>query len=472
MGHDTHFLQRLSRVERNEVELALGLYRDPGLVKQLLRHEQLPESADRVALSLGHPTRGPFVVVARSGHFITCLGKDMKPYDLPVLTRTQLDDAAKRFDRARAAWRASEAPEEKRASQQLNNRVWRDGHRLSREDFASLAALQPIVGRDYLSMANYCLKSFMQELPLNAADPRPLAARSELLKMLWDGFWAVGHYAALAASGGSEPFTDNREQLANGLVLLCRFSALYGWLPVTARIIWAVSRLGGLAPGILKAAHHQSQFGSEMIQLGLGLAGMSLARPSLRRELRKAFKRDARTGELSSGRPESMREGAASFATMMLTMLDAPEEHLSEALARARSTVIDSRDDFPKSSSFHFDVEAQVSDDFAMAWALNLNLPLKNDPGLIQYLVGALPWLSTVPAEALYLSREALRGVPEFVPADGIGMVEALDFGPRQETVRRDDRIGRNERCRCGSGKKFKRCCGDASKPATMAMAA
>jgi len=35
------------------------------------------------------------------------------------------------------------------------------------------------------------------------------------------------------------------------------------------------------------------------------------------------------------------------------------------------------------------------------------------------------------------------------------------DHGPRPEPVRRvEPKVGRNELCPCGSGKKFKKCCG------------
>ena len=33
-------------------------------------------------------------------------------------------------------------------------------------------------------------------------------------------------------------------------------------------------------------------------------------------------------------------------------------------------------------------------------------------------------------------------------------------LGPRQEPVQRADTPGRNDPCSCGSGKKFKKCCG------------
>ncbi|TMU01862.1 zinc chelation protein SecC, partial [Halomonas sp. ATBC28] len=34
-------------------------------------------------------------------------------------------------------------------------------------------------------------------------------------------------------------------------------------------------------------------------------------------------------------------------------------------------------------------------------------------------------------------------------------------MGPRVESVRREDTPGRNDPCNCGSGKKYKKCCGN-----------
>ena len=46
MGHDTHFLERLSRVSESHTSLALSLYRDPGLVKEIFRRSEIPEGAE------------------------------------------------------------------------------------------------------------------------------------------------------------------------------------------------------------------------------------------------------------------------------------------------------------------------------------------------------------------------------------------------------------------------------------------
>lgn len=78
-GHDVHFLERLERLSTPETELALPLYQDPLLIRALLEQIRLPEGAARVALSLGDGPRGPFVVIARDGHFVTCLAEGMSP---------------------------------------------------------------------------------------------------------------------------------------------------------------------------------------------------------------------------------------------------------------------------------------------------------------------------------------------------------------------------------------------------------
>jgi hypothetical protein len=100
-GHDVHFLERLERLSTPETELALSLYQDPLLIRALLEQLRLPEGATRVALSLGDQERGPFVVVARDGHFVTCLAEGMSAGDHPVIPRGQLDAVVRRVTEIR-----------------------------------------------------------------------------------------------------------------------------------------------------------------------------------------------------------------------------------------------------------------------------------------------------------------------------------------------------------------------------------
>ncbi len=41
------------------------------------------------------------------------------------------------------------------------------------------------------------------------------------------------------------------------------------------------------------------------------------------------------------------------------------------------------------------------------------------------------------------------------------------DGGERPQTVKKGKKIGRNDPCICGSGKKYKKCCGSLKKQAT-----
>jgi hypothetical protein len=91
MPHDEDFLRRLDRVSPTWVEVALNLYRDHERVRYVLEHANSPERADRVAISLNDPRTGPFVVVARTGSFVTVLKEGMSPGPLPIITRAQLD---------------------------------------------------------------------------------------------------------------------------------------------------------------------------------------------------------------------------------------------------------------------------------------------------------------------------------------------------------------------------------------------
>jgi hypothetical protein len=65
--------------------------------------------AARIALSLGDGERGPFVVVARDGHFVTCLAEGMSPGDHPVIPRGQLDGIARRVTEIRSRFDAAMA---------------------------------------------------------------------------------------------------------------------------------------------------------------------------------------------------------------------------------------------------------------------------------------------------------------------------------------------------------------------------
>jgi len=86
MGHAMHFLSRLSRVEGDHRARALALYRDRALLDRVLaRVSRLPETISRIAIALEDTRHGPFVIVTRSGEFITCLAQGMHCSQHPIV---------------------------------------------------------------------------------------------------------------------------------------------------------------------------------------------------------------------------------------------------------------------------------------------------------------------------------------------------------------------------------------------------
>jgi preprotein translocase subunit SecA len=64
-----------------------------------------------------------------------------------------------------------------------------------------------------------------------------------------------------------------------------------------------------------------------------------------------------------------------------------------------------------------------------------------------------------VPSRGARASRPAF-GAPARAGEPGRPRDERAEEGPRPEPVRKGERVGRNDPCPCGSGKKYKRCCG------------
>jgi preprotein translocase subunit SecA len=74
----------------------------------------------------------------------------------------------------------------------------------------------------------------------------------------------------------------------------------------------------------------------------------------------------------------------------------------------------------------------------------------------------SLPWVAGLAsAEELYYPQDMARALGIDWTPDLIEQVYARHLGARREPLARQaPRVGRNEPCPCGSGKKFKKCCG------------
>src|SRR5205823_2468253 len=101
-------------------QLALTLYRDPGLVRVLLAQIDFDEGVERAALALDDGGDGPFVIVTKEGRFVTCLARGMRPDPTqPVISRAKLDGIRGDFGAFREKFRTAEALDPGRRSSLL-----------------------------------------------------------------------------------------------------------------------------------------------------------------------------------------------------------------------------------------------------------------------------------------------------------------------------------------------------------------
>ena len=244
MGHDHHFLSRLDRFATPEVELALSLYRDHLLVRLLLKQAKLPDGADRVAISLDDPVQGPFIIVARDGGFVTCLGRGMmKPGRHPIITRKELDritaqfnDVRERFDLAISLTGGQ--------VMKLYNRLFRAGPWLTREEARALVALQPLVWTELYKSYFELLHEIEETRPIfrNVRKLKPL--RRELLRLTWDFIWAIAHLIVLLGLNGRAFFDAVGEQGVPFLRVLLPSAVSQTSFLIWARTAWAAAHIG------------------------------------------------------------------------------------------------------------------------------------------------------------------------------------------------------------------------------------
>jgi len=437
MGHDAHFLSRLSRVSREHTELALSLYRDPELVRDVFRRSDVPESAPRVAVSLADPVEGPFVVLERDGHFVTCLGAGMRASDLPLVTRAKLDAVASRLERLREqmeAARRAAGTDEKDLSLPLLRKLTHEPENISREDVMGLRAWLSVTSG---SLLGWCIDT-LSKLHLEAERMR---------------------------SGGAAPDVRERRRLALGRALEALSIALqvlaadvHAYAPafpepirvdilkllVTTPDMHLCERtlartLNGLARGgkwLLGPAKEIARKSPNFGQYRLVLRAIGQGQPKLRAEVAKAM--ESIWGVDAAAMPAAWDEAQQRIEHVradVLADVRAQNPHFTDESARGV---------WGPATMAHFGR--------AIAFRGNRN-PLT---------IG-LPVVSMLEPEDLYPPQAVqsvfpVRDTPEL--ADVFADEMHRWFAP--EPARREAAPGRNDPCPCGSGRKHKKCCGAA----------
>ncbi len=462
MPHDAHFLERLDRVDRKHVELALGLYRDHELVRYILSHTRLAEGVERIAIALEEGSEAPHIIVARTGAFVTCLGRGMSTGVLPVVTRAHLDGLASKFQRVREGLELAK----KRGVDEtrLLDRIESAGPAITREEFlAACAILGPAVPLLFGVYADWA--QAIQELhPLlqttrRSAAPQKTRAERELAR----GAWACAHAAMILVDSASREwvhewasFPEHSTGSAWGVLVS------QGTFPFVMRAAWLAGRLGKPMLASYKERFAKPSHAIELREAGLGLACMALRHGALRSEVLKVL----RSPPEADGQDATAMAPQYTYFAELAALVEAKEDSLrTEAIDLGRKMVVERTRALPAGSPYCFTEASQVPEDLVLPalfslWYDALNGERAGDLTLIGVVAA-----SQARAEDFYYPSEAIRALGSRDSHDlqdaGQSLVEIhrrLLGTPK--TVVRAPQPGRNDPCPCGSGKKYKKCHG------------
>jgi hypothetical protein len=472
MGHAVHFLQRIERLSPAQADLALTLYREPELVAHVLGRVRLPDGAERVALALENAPGGPHVIVTRDGRFVTCLGAGMSVSDCPVVSRPQIDHASDKLEALRATLAGGQSE-----TRRLYRRLMERGSGLSREDFTALAALAPILGKEYVGMAldvcRYVLRFHNRHHRGKYRKLTP-ALRDEL-HHYWTFSWALGHLAALCGERPDDVqalWADDGRVFQSTVQTMLAASLAGSNTPIVMRSLWAVARAGRMLLAEVRQQFQEARMAGNLLIYGMALVAIGLRHRRTQGEVSKALARYRRSLQVSGpedNEDKEDNEGNDSRAREQLViMLEQQFEPDLQERARTAHRNTGARGlvrytaYFPEDAPLRFTRAEDVPDELAMPALMHLHSDLFASTEDILFGLMMLPWLATVDGPSLYLPAQILdQGRSLFDPEE---LAQRIDKHHRADVAmqpaRAEARPGRNEPCPCGSGKKYKRCCG------------
>ena len=448
VGHDAHFLQRLDRVTRTEMDFALNLYRDHESVRWLLARARVPEGTDRIAIALTDDPEPAHIVVARSGSFVTCLARGMTIGSTPRITREQLD----RYVSQSHGLRERLQMDEVRGTNYFR-RIIVSGRRLSREDFIPYVQLMPLVDASMLCNFFELSKRLLESAPDVIAEARKSRPDEEVLHNYWNLYHAVSHLCVLVGVGVDavwrffEAAPLARKNFPSSMWLVCRHGLLSGM----TRAGWTCARIGNdvflhMMDMLLNPNAVTHTITGWACATGAGLKSDP--------RVRDAFS----TGLGPEDRPRkddslfiiSMREFANTMkdpAGTRRTGLRAAEDRLATIMSDEAFKNLGPEELASLLPAVFGSLEFGAVDAIAHGW--------------FDLVADAVATTVDVAPETLYFPR---AWIEEYDPPWTIDDTRRLLELPTLEakkvaTVKNVAAVGRNEQCPCGSGRKFKKCC-------------
>jgi hypothetical protein len=466
MSHDAHFLTRLARLEREHAEIALGLYHDSELVQHILTVADIPADSERVALCLGTPEAGPFLIVARDGGFVTCLGEGMQLREgQPVIPRHRLDKISESLESLRSLVADARAGGRRRTMRKLA-RVYEAGSGLSQEEFDDLSRWLPLLNVDFLR-AHMDRVELCHRLVEHLSRFKKIKRRQdEALHEYWRSSWAVAHLTMLLGSDGGETLRELFTALEEDEVGPPGTFAQLPWtlirLGVTSfgcRGAWAASKIPTFVVPHAKRRFlsHEATFLTSITD-GLSLAAIGLRHRRYQGEVRKTFAKFTTDFGDSATLADIVRGMSGPYFEQHVDNPDLYRDHFIDISRKLLRGVYGH---LPEEQLALLD---QLPPEIPTALFLSLPQNFHGDPDALRGMFERLPWITGIEARDFYLPEPFVVTMRQpWTREEGM-----LLYEPRREVgvhrpqpvVRSEPKIGRNAPCPCESGKKYKRCCG------------
>ena len=442
----------------DHLELAMALYTDHELLRLVLQRAKIPAGAERVAVSLDSVHDGPFVVLTRGGAFVTCLGKHMKAHGLPVIRRSELEAAARDIDRMRERLdrvRQLERESEEESTLESFRRLAFTNTSMPREDFVELVRWDALIGEDLHRHLFECAALSQKVLPELAwlrPDRRRTSLDDRLLETWWNLFWQISNLHVVANVGEVHARCTQFERNASQppqLPAAAASSNVMTWgiplVQTTARAIWSSMRHIDVTLDVAeKAARDQActRIIRDTTLTAVAIGSACGRRRALQILACRAGDADAVDAPMTPHLRHAMRD---------------PELAIDELTLHAQELIAAELGGDPR----------DVPPDVARARLVTGQDDWLSDPSALERLARAVPWLAVADASELFVPRAWVSSV-SFTPERAFSLVRSLarvqGLG-RPAPVKRDATPERNERCHCGSGQKYKRCCMRTSMP-------
>jgi len=458
--HDEHFLQRLDRLSSSheDLDLALGLYRDHELVKFVLDQVRLPDGAERVAIALADRPDSPHVIVARDGHFVTCLGDGMKTGPHPVVPRARLDGLASKLDRVREG--LALARRSGMDSTKLLTKMTTVGPAVSREDYlaaeATLGPASPLLLQHWYGW--WKLLDLIYAPLLRASTPAQV--RHPIERDLVRAAWGAMHTAMLLNDTATREWID--QWAANDLWSeRSAWTAFVGMcaLPFAVRAAWIGARLGKPMLPSYKARYAAPPDAGEMREAGWGLVAMGLRHQGLRAEIWRVL-----LGRKAAAQEAPWVETVAAIFRDAAKRLDEDQQGVHrEGMNEGRRLAVELTARLPESSEQRLATAEQVSEPVALAALVGAWEDAIHGEDADRRMLQAVTCSARARGADFYLPEAIVQALgPPDSQQLGAALVEMRKklIGEQLKPAVRDKTPGRNDPCSCGSGKKYKKCCG------------